>query len=313
MANPKFGEVAPVLVLFFNRPSHLKSVLDRLVSEGLNDVYFASDGPRNQADEEALDQAWSMVEVAYPKLERSRTLRRKSNLGCRIAVSDALNWFYSQVASGIVIEEDCVPSANFFKILSQGLVKLEANRSVFCINATNPLPGNLRNRKPYLSVYPQIWGWATWADRWQFYKRDFSDSSDIVDKVLRRNFSVDSKIRRFYFKSTWRELLKRAGKGEIDTWDYSMLASMWRNDLYAVQLTGNYIINNGFEDFATHTKVRPYWAPRVFSEGQDNSLSGLKTDVECDRWLSKSVYGCNLPQIMKNFLKIMLKTMHIKP
>lgn len=307
------AKVAPVLVLFFNRPANLKLLLDRLVSEGLNNLYFASDGPRNQAEKDALDLSWSMVKEAYPSLESTRFLRRDSNLGCRIAVSEALNWFYSQVDSGIVIEDDCLPSKNFFKVMSNALVELREEERIFCINGTNPLPLSLSDRGAYLSIYPQIWGWATWADRWLYYKRDFSDFSQIVEKVLQNNFVAESRFTQFLFRNVWKSLLRRAGHGEIDTWDYSMLAAMWRNNFYAVQLKGNYIINTGFNDSATHTKVRPGWAPNSFSENLESCFDNLEIDFECDRWLSRNVYRCTFAQIVKNFLNRFIPTKYNKP
>ena len=307
MSNTKSASVAPILVLFFNRPDHLEALLEKLVIEDVNDLYFAADGPRNQSDKVAIDLCWAMIGLAFPKLDCSRTLRRESNLGCRIAVSDALNWFYSKVESGIVIEDDCLPNSDFFKVLSGALVEYKGDNRIFSINATNPLPDNIKNRSTYLSIYPQIWGWASWAERWRLYRREFSDTDEIVKRLVSRNLNDVSSIKRFLFRSIWKHLLARAGGGQIDTWDYSMLAAMWRNDLYAVQLSGNYVINNGFDSKATHTLSRPKWSPTAYFKGEDNLTIKLKKSMEFDWWLSKHVYGCNVYQISKNVVKSILR------
>lgn len=43
-----------------------------------------------------------------------KTLFRDENLGCKRAVSSAIDWFFSHVEEGIILEDDCVPDQSFF-------------------------------------------------------------------------------------------------------------------------------------------------------------------------------------------------------
>ena len=295
----KSKEIPPVLVVFFNRPKNLAKLLPILKKSGIGNVYFASDGPRDESDLRLIDESWKLIFSYFPKLDVDRILRRKNNLGCRIAVSESISWFFKKVDMGMILEDDCIPSEDFFTVMSDALIELSSDERVFCVNGTNPLPNTIRNRRPYLSHYPQIWGWGTWADRWNLYKRDFSDSEQVIEKILRTHWLNGVFMQPIFFRWIWQDLLGRAGNAQIDTWDYSMLATMWRNSMYAVQLSGNYVLNIGFDADATHTYHQPVWAPSRYEEGTEIYDNQLVTDNKLDLWLSEHVYGCNATQSIK--------------
>ena len=43
-----------------------------------------------------------------------KTLFRDKNLGCKYAVSSAIDWFFENEEMGIILEDDCLPSQSFF-------------------------------------------------------------------------------------------------------------------------------------------------------------------------------------------------------
>jgi len=42
------------------------------------------------------------------------TLFHEENLGCKLAVSSAINWFFEQEKAGIILEDECLPDQTFF-------------------------------------------------------------------------------------------------------------------------------------------------------------------------------------------------------
>jgi hypothetical protein len=303
MSDAHVARIAPVLIIFFNRPDHLKQLIEVLSRADVHDLYFASDGPRDENDSILIKAGWDLIKKTYPNLPSERMLFREHNLGCRVAVSSAISWFFSRVKYGIIVEDDCIPNEEFFDVLTSGLVRHFTNTEVFSINATNPFGKQKRLAIPYLSIYPQIWGWASWADRWSLYKLDFMDGGEIVRNAISKNFHSKNFMKRWKFQSIWSRILDLAGTGKIDTWDYSMLASMWRNQKYSIQLTGNYVKNIGFSQSATHTTRKPFWAPSEYWGGQDERIITLLPNDELDSWLTSKVYRCTYISIAKNLAK----------
>jgi len=305
-------QIAPILVIFFNRPNKLEQLLAVLAKENVKDLYFACDGPRNKTDETAIKACWDMVREKYPNLPSDRLISRQENLGCRLAVSDAITTFFSKVERGIILEDDCIPNHEFFKVLTEGLEHYSRNDLIFSISASNPFGNSKYIRQSYLSIYPQIWGWATWSNRWSLYIRDFSDGREIIGEMLQKNPSGMSAIGRWKFQSIWNRILRLSGSGLIDTWDYSMLATMWRNGKFSLQLSGNYVKNIGFGTNATHTKRKPSWVPSEYWGNPDEFKSSLLPNAELDSWLSTNVYRCTLLEISKNIIKDFLKALRLR-
>ena len=303
MSDLQVAQIAPVLVLFFNRPDNLKELLAALSNADVSDLYFASDGPRNENDAMKIKAGWDLIKKTYPNLPQDRMLSREHNLGCRIGVSSAISWFFSRVQYGIIIEDDCIPNKECFEVLTNGLSKYASNGGIFSINATNPLGNHKIVEAPFLSIYPQIWGWASWADRWSLYKLNFSDGDEIVQNILSGSLGNLNFIKRWKFRSIWNRILKLAGSGKIDTWDYSMLACMWRNQKLSIQLSGNYVMNIGFSQSATHTTRKPFWAPEKYWGGHDRFIGDLEPNQDFDSWLTTHVYRCTFLSMAKNLAR----------
>ncbi|RAI74706.1 hypothetical protein HMF3257_11345 [Spirosoma telluris] len=99
----------------FNRPAQALRVFERIREVKPESLYLTVDGPRPDrlADNEATKQCQEIATlVDWPCT--IHTLFRAENLGCRQAVSSAINWFFEHVEAGIILEDDCLPDLTFF-------------------------------------------------------------------------------------------------------------------------------------------------------------------------------------------------------
>ena len=111
-------------------------------------LFIAADGPRSGSDSDFRNcaaarlitqkPAWS-CDVKYRFLEK--------NYGCRRAVSGAVDWFFSQVDEGIILEDDCLPSADFFHFCSAALKQYRNDEKIMHINGTVHLPPESPDKK----------------------------------------------------------------------------------------------------------------------------------------------------------------------
>ena len=104
---------APVLVIAFRRPDRLADVLERIREAGTQTVYIAVDGPRNAGDLQGVNATRRVAEnIDWASVTHRRF--RETNLGCREGVIDAITWFLTHEKSGLIIEDDSMPSLSFF-------------------------------------------------------------------------------------------------------------------------------------------------------------------------------------------------------
>ena len=183
----------PILFLLFNRPDETSVVFDVLKIIKPKFLYVACDGPRKniEGDAENVDKTRKIIDQITWDCEL-KTLFRDSNLGCKIAVSEAINWFFENVEEGIILEDDCVPDITFFDYCSELLQFYRDDKRVMHISGLNFLSGPLDLQPSaesyHLSKYPAVWGWATWRRAWDLYDVDIVNWPTAKEKGLHFNF-----------------------------------------------------------------------------------------------------------------------------
>ena len=78
-------------------------------------LFIISDGPRENSknDKENILQSRKIFEKINWKCEVLFN-NSDSNLGCRERIITGLNWVFSKVDQVIILEDDCIPSIEFF-------------------------------------------------------------------------------------------------------------------------------------------------------------------------------------------------------
>lgn len=170
----------PVLFLIFNRLCTTKKVFETIRQAQPSRLYVAADGPRSELPgEENKVQAVQNYVVSHVDWDcEIKTLFRKENLGCRVAVSTAIDWFFEQEPEGIILEDDCLPDASFFPYAEELLIRYRHDKRIMVI-AGNSFYG-YNHQLPYsyfFSRYNHCWGWASWRRAWQYYEHDMSQWS----------------------------------------------------------------------------------------------------------------------------------------
>ena len=300
----------PVLITFFNRPAILEQLFIAISKRNDIQIFFACDGPRNEIDKSKIEDCWILVEKYFGKVPSSRRLERNANLGCKNAMKQNIDWFLDLNAFGLILEDDCIPNNDFFKYLGQALLNFENSKNLMCLAGTDYVPYKFNNSQGLYreSIFPMVWGWATWAKKWKYYELEIHDYEETVALAANRLFGTKSTLKKFYFENSFSMRFHEVNRGIIDTWDYSLLASMWRNDLKSLQINANLIINSGFTLDATHTKIAPpHWVPTDYSFPKSESIILSDYDSRPDIWLATNVYNCTLVDFFKNEVKRVIR------
>jgi hypothetical protein len=123
-----------------------------------------------------------------------------------------------------------------------------------------------------------------------------------------RLFGPKNSLNKVYFENSFNMRFLEVNDGMIDTWDYSLLASVWRNNFKSIQINANLVLNAGFTVDATHTTLTPPdWVPTDYCLPRSESLLLADYDPCPDLWLSKNVYNCSLVDLLKNEVKKVIR------
>lgn len=243
----------PILFTIFNRPDTTKRVFDIIKKIQPSKLYIAADGPRtDKAGEDLLCKATREI---TEDIDWTCDVHRKyseRNLGCKLGMSSAINWFFEDIEQGIILEDDCLPVLSFFSYCEDLLKRYANNTKIKMITGDNFLMGKrFTTDSYYFSRIPSIWGWATWRRAWKEYDLNMSTYSDFVKNKKIKGIFENKKMQNYWLKS-----FSKLYAGKIDTWDGQWVYAIYNNDGISITPTVNLVSNIGFGEEATHTKTR---------------------------------------------------------
>lgn len=243
----------PVLFMIFNRPDATARVFDNIRKARPQRLYVAADGPRQGrlAEEALCAKSRQLTEDIDWPCEVHR-LYRGENLGCKRAISSAINWFFEHEEAGIILEDDCLPDPSFFPFCKTMLERYKNEQRVMMISGndfTLKEPG--ANDSYYFATYFPIWGWATWRRAWERYDIGMSEWPSARDSGLIRKQIGNRRLAR------WMEdCMERTYLDNIDTWDFQWTFACLRHNGVSLCPFGNLVSNIGYEGTHIQTTAR---------------------------------------------------------
>jgi hypothetical protein len=250
-------ETPAILLLIFNRPEHTRLVLDAIRKVKPKKLYISSDGPKtnNSDSAELVNKVRNMAEAVDWDCE-VKTNYHKQNLGCRVAVSTGIDWFFEHEEEGIILEDDCLPDQSFFRFCTELLSYYRDDKRIMCISGDNFQQGrSVTCHSYYFSKYNHCWGWATWRRAWAHYDKDMTLWAEFKNNYGLQAWSDGSST----FIQYWERIFDKVAAGKIDSWAYRWTFSCWLNHGLTCLPNRNLVENIGFENNATHTNAVTDW------------------------------------------------------
>lgn len=242
---------APVLFLVFNRPDTTQRVFEEIKRYKPSHLYIAADAPRdNKLEEAELCQAVRDLIVNNIDWDvEIKTLFRDKNMGCKMAVSSAISWFFENEEEGIILEDDCLPHPDFFTFCNSLLNKYRDDPRVMQISGDNFQGGNkFGEASYYFSRFNHIWGWASWRRAWKNYDLSMSDYPIFKSNQDIKGIWGDNKGLCKY----WLKIFDKVYNDQVNTWDYQWTYSIWKNNGLTILPQQNLVKNIGFGESFTH-------------------------------------------------------------
>jgi hypothetical protein len=298
----------PVLILGFNRPDRVRQLIERLRIVKPREVFFAVDGPREQraTDAELVKQTQELT-AEFDWDCTVHTLFQSENLGCAHGVTAGINWFFTHVEEGIILEDDVLPDPSFLPFCSELLDRYRDDSRVWCISGSNRLPSEtLWKEYSYrFSAIPQVWGWATWRDRWEKYSLDIRNwrSQGLSNLTLLKTVNYSPSAFAF-----WSANFDLMAKMAVDTWDTQLVNAAMRNRALAVIPNVNLVENIGWGGDATHTHQVPPSLQDLAGISFPLQHPTVSVDTRADREMNRLVYQATPIGLLRQFNRYRAKS-----
>ena len=214
-------------------------------------LYIAQDGAPLQGKE-----AWQKVKDLLLQIQFDGELIlwcSDTHLGCKKAVSSAITSFFEKEEKGIILEDDTLPSPNFFRFCDELLTKFEHTPEIGMISGNNK-KGFVENGCSYETVaFCNAWGWATWKRAWERFDYKMVDYPIFQKQNGFQYVSAKKQIRQY-----WKRMMDQVYYPDsTDIWDYQWSYAIWKNKSVCISPAVNLISNIGFGPDATHTLWEP--------------------------------------------------------
>lgn len=260
MLQSKEVGMLPILLLFFNRKDTLFYVIGQVRKYKPSRLYLASDGPRSAVQNE-IQLIGEIRQFVLDSIDwecEVKTLFRDENLGCKKAVHEGIQWFFSQEEKGTVLEDDIVPSLNFFHFCEETLELFKDDKRIATITGRNELQ-QWGKRDVFFASRFQCWGWASWSDRILGMDVDYGyrEQDDYSGLYLDRSWEE-----RWHLDSTFGFLQTN----QVSSWASSYDLSFKLKKQLHLYPKYNMVKNIGFGDAGTHSFSKSVDTVDVYEE-----------------------------------------------
>ena len=236
----------PVVLIVFNRPNHVRRVLERVAEARPPKLFVIADGPRNAEEKELCAQVRSIAtDISWPA--EVYTNFSDINLKGLRRIPSGLDWVFARVPEAIILEDDCLPGPDFFPFCEEMLERYRNDSRIGVISGDNFASGMRCPDSYYFSKYPFAWGWATWRRTWSLFDMDLRSWSKTRSRGLLDSVFANPETIAFWTSSFDRIYSSPLG------WDAKLVYACLTNNLLNVLPAENLVSNIGWDAEASHT------------------------------------------------------------
>lgn len=242
---------APIVLFIYNRPEHTKQTLEALSNNTLaaeSDLYIFADGPKVNASKEQLEKINQTREIAHSKLwcRNVSVIESAVNKGLAVSIISGVTEIVNKYGKIIVLEDDIVTGKYFLEYMNTALEKYETEKKVWHITGWRDPVQNEKDNSSFFYPTMDCWSWATWADRWQFYKKDLTYYQNIFTSSMKFHFNIEGSD-----PGMWSQIEQNAS-GKINTWAIFWYATIFLKQGLCLAPSKSLVKNVGFDNSGVH-------------------------------------------------------------
>jgi hypothetical protein len=241
------NNLAPIVLFVYNRPWHTRRTIDALQLNNLakdSDLIIFSDAPKDDKAFLAVKEVRDFVKT-ITGFKNITIIERDVNYGLVRSIKEGVTEIVNRSGKIIVLEDDLVTHPQFLEFMNTGLEICKSNKRIFSITGYSHLKSDgeyLSNtNNTYFLKIISTWSWATWADRWEFYNDDTTDSNVLnTNSDLVKKFNYDNSYP--YYK-----MLKNRNNGKVKSWGIVWYWNVFKQNGLTLYPTETLIDQIGFD------------------------------------------------------------------
>lgn len=233
----------PVVLFVYKRPKETETVLKKIIAHNSGFLYIYADGSKNGNDARGVEKTRKIVNKLALNNDKIRIVYRDKNYGLKSNIVNGISEVLLKHKAAIILEDDCVPSLEFFKFCNWALNKYRNDKEIFTVCGTK-LPHKKSNGMVLRSKYFLPWGWALWRRTWKKYQNKCNNQQAQNFKLKEIPVTL-----RWYLE----EVEKLVDNNKINTWDYKMIITQIINSKYSIVPNINLVKNIGFGSQSSNT------------------------------------------------------------
>lgn len=182
-----------ICVFAFKRPDHLRASLSALLNNEEArelDLRIYVDAPVQVSDVDANYKVLSVCHQPWA-FRNIKVIQRETNVGLYKSLTGGISETLRDYNSVIVVEDDIEASPFLIRYLLDGLHLYSESKDVASIHGYTP-PIKQQLPETFFLRGADCWGWATWRDRWQFFRHDAAAmAEEIRQRGLVHEFNLN--------------------------------------------------------------------------------------------------------------------------
>jgi hypothetical protein len=281
------SDFPPVLIVGFKRIKNIENLFRQCIELEIPHIFVHLDGLKNPTEYELLERSRLIETISsIPRACGTQVdiLIAPENLGCAISVLNAVSWSLNAVEDVIVLEDDCIPTRDFFEFCKDSRSLLIARDELWLTCGSQFVPRSLTNEDSFVSSYALTWGWFTNRTKWSRILSSLEQLSRSASRRVFLNFCPE--------ETYWFAGALRAMQGHTDVWDTALVCLMRQKGCFALLPAVPLVTNVGNDSVATHTALDQRWT-HVIAGKYKGSLCQDRNGP-ADDWLKKHFYRIRL-------------------
>lgn len=162
---------APIAIFCYNRLDNLQLTIEHLKKNILaeeSDLYIFSDGGKDDVSWKAVNKVRTYIHT-ISGFKSVSIIERESNYYLERNIIEGIAYVLQKYDRIIVLEDDICTSPYFLTYMNEALDYYATNQRVMHISGFTNLDIQGMG-DTYFTPHMGGWGWATWRDRWQYFR-----------------------------------------------------------------------------------------------------------------------------------------------
>lgn len=267
---------SPIVLFIYNRPDHTRQTLEALASNTLaqeSELFIFADGPKENATAQQLEKITQTREIARSKnwCKNVTVIESEKNKGLAASIISGVTEIANKYGKVIVLEDDIVTGKYFLEFMNTALDKYAEEKKVWHIAGWRDPVKHARGGSCYFYPTMDCWGWATWADRWQYFKKDAIFYQNVFTDEMKYHFNIEGAE-----TGNWAQIEDNIS-GKINTWAIFWYASLFLKNGLCLAPTKSLVKNIGLDNSGVHCGNSP---KQIIRDSIDFKVTEFPNEIE---------------------------------